>query len=307
MAKKKAIKKTKTKPRKTVRGLSSRLSKKERDILKELESVSDIESEELAAEFDNLLEIELEKELFKPAPKEKRIKAAPITYDKAGMRKLRNAVRKKDGTFFSARYYKSLLKKVGGKSGDDFDEALIALRNKNKNVRYYVDAKSFILYFQVGNFVDRLAGRKTTDSVSKPFMYNGEKIKGRKDKGNFTRKGAVVFTGEMKRGSSISVTDFYGDEIESTSVIQANDVVRKQTAIVDKVISILSPSEEPKKKGLTKKPKRKGSGIYVLIEETLTSNSEKEIVKISYNYANYEVQGIEKYIFAQVLDEVLHS
>lgn len=279
----------KRKPRKDVRGLSYL----ERQFLKDLETESDIESEELADELDKLLEAEIEKELFTPAPKEKRVKAPAITYDKQGMKKLRNLIRKKDGTFYSKKYYEGLLKKIGNKSEDDFNDALILLRNKNPNIRYYIESKSYILYFQVGNFVDRLKGKKQT------VKYNPDKKR--------KRSGSNVFTGELKKGTSISVTDLQGDETEFTSVIKANDVISEQNKIIDRVISILSPSEKSVKgkKKKEKKVKRKGTGIYVLIKETVTSNSEKEVVKISYNYYEYEVQGIDKYLFSQALEEVI--
>lgn len=254
---------------------------------------TEIEEENLFKEFNKAFEAEYTKELLTPTAKH--LKASPIQYDKAGMAKLRKMVRKSDGTFFSKRYYDNLLKKVSGKSKDDFDDALIALRNKNPKMRYFIESKTFINYFQVGNFVDRLAGRKQTVSLGK---------------GKFKRKGKAVFTGEMKKGTSMSVTTFLGDENEFKSVIKANDAIRTETSYIDKVLAILSPPEKTKnkkQKGLTQKPRRKGTGIYILIEELVTSNSEKEVVKISYNYEKYEVQGIEKQIFAEILDEVIHA
>lgn len=215
------------------------------------------------------------------------VKAKPITYSKAAISDIRKRLRKKDGTYFSERYYKNILKQIQNRPADEADDVLIELRNANPNVRYYKDSSVGILHYQVGNFVDRLSGKANTEAVTKG-----------------KRKGKKIVTGEVKRGTSISITDLYGDETETTSIVKANDTIANQNRYINKVLEILSPKED---RGKTKKGKAKGAGIYVIITETTTSNSEGEVTRISYNYYTYEVQGIEKALFADVLDEILHG
>lgn len=213
--------------------------------------------------------------------KTKTVTAKPIKYDQNEINRLRRTVRKSDGTFFTKRYYEKILKKTQGKTRDEVDDVLIELRNKNPDVRYYVESKAPTLHFQTGNFVDRLEGKEKTVTVT----------------GKGKKQTKTVKTGEIKKGSSITIRDFRGDEYTFKSIAKANEKLAEQNQIINNIIDRL--------KRETKLKKGKSLGVYFTVPETVTANSENEVTKISYDYFNGQVQGIEKVKFDFYLEDEL--
>lgn len=218
-----------------------------------------------------------------------------IEFNKAELKKIRSTVRKADGTFFKKEYYDKLLKKVNGKTRDEVDDILIELRNKNKNVRYFVESKADTLHFQTGNFVDRLAGKVQTVSVRK----------------NAKRKGETKVTGELKKGTTITVIDLKGDEHTFKSIGAANEMLSKNNAVINKVIDRLrgdaiKSTKDSKTKAALKK-RKKGLGTYFVIPETVKSNSEREVVSVKYDFRNITIQGSETVKAQMLLNDELEE
>lgn len=221
------------------------------------------------------------------------IVAAPIELNKNAISKLRKTIRKADGTFFSKDYYEKLLRRTKGKKEEEVDEILIQLRNKNPNLRYFVESTDNTLHFQTGNFVDKLSGNIETVKLSKG-----------------KRKGKAVKTGEFKKGTKVTITDFFGDEREFKSIAAASEVLKEQNGIINNVINRLQKEAETVttgkkvlRKSKSKPRKSKSIGIYITVPEKVVSNSEGQLVSISYDYSNITVQGIERTKFDYYVEE----
>jgi hypothetical protein len=218
------------------------------------------------------------------------IKAQPVKINKSAVASLRKLVRKKDGTYFSKDYYEKLAKKIAGKKQDEVDDVLINLRNKNPNVRYFIESKGDTLFFQTGNFVDRLAGKSETTKV------------GRKGK----KTNEVKLTGKIKKGTKVIVIDLHGDEHEFSSIVEANKVLYRQNNIINRTIEKMLGKDNIDKRKRGKKKKSIPSGL-VTVSETVTSNSEKEVVSIKYDFTNIKAQGIDQKKFDYYLNDELEN
>lgn len=208
---------------------------------------------------------------------------SPIKFNKSELKRLRG-LKKSDGTYYSASYYKKLLSSVKNKNQDEVDDVLIALRNKNPEVRYFIESKAPTLHFQTGNFIDRLEGKESTTRIAKKSG----------------RKRAVKFDkGEFKKGSTVTIIDFKGDEKTYKTIKAANEKLADQNRVINNVIARMQRE--------AKLPKGKSLGVYVTIPEKVTANSEREVTNVEYNFYNSQPQGIDKMKFEMYLEEEIEA
>lgn len=184
--------------------------------------------------------------------------APPVIINQSAINELRKKVRKPDGTYFKREYYEEM-ERARAAEKSKIDDYLKTL-DKKYNAIVIKEVTEDILFFQTGNFVELI-----------------------QDGGN-----------EMKVGATVTVIDFEGNggDEPHTSISLALSHIAALNAQINEVIKQFQKEHTAQEmKGGAEKGKIKPLQIYVLIPETIKSNSNGFVLSVKYDYENYSVIG----------------
>lgn len=196
--------------------------------------------------------------------------APPVIINQSAINELSRKVRKPDGTYFSREYYLELEKKrIEGKSKvDDFLKTL----DKKYNATIIKEVTEYMFFYQTGNFIEIL---KET-------------------------------IGELKTGATISITDFDGDEgIPHTSTARALSIISALNSLINEALRLIQSEHKKAEIARGIEPaKVKPLSIYILIPETIKSNSKGFVLSVKYDYSKWDIIGDISY---EMFDYVLNG